>query len=58
MMTKLDYFGDEISIVLTYALFIWRVYRQFKWMGSGLGCGVAVMDNVVSSLGFIFILFL
>jgi len=22
MMTKLDYFGDEISIVLTYTLFI------------------------------------
>ena len=58
MVTKLDYFGDEISIVLTYALFLWRVYRQFKWMGSGLGCGVAAMDNVVSCLGFISNLFL
>jgi len=58
MMTKLDYFDDETSIILTYALFIWRVYRQFKWMRSGLGCGVAAMYNVVSCLGFTSILFL
>ena len=58
MMPKLDYFDDKISIILTYALFIWRVYRQFKWMGWGLGCGVAVIVNVVSCLGFISILFL
>jgi len=48
MMPKLDYSDDKISIVLTYALFIWRVYWQFKWMGLGLGCGVAAMDTVVS----------
>jgi hypothetical protein len=58
MMTKLDYFDDEISIILTYALFIWHVYRLFKWIGLGLGCGVAAVDNVVSCVGFISILFL
>jgi hypothetical protein len=58
MMPKLDYFDGKISIILTYALFIWRVYRQFKWMGSVLGCGVAAIDNVMYCLGFIYILFL
>ena len=24
------------------------------WMGSGLGCGMAAMDNVVSCLGFFY----
>ena len=24
------------------------------WMGSGLGCGMAVVDNVVSCLGFFY----
>ena len=24
------------------------------WMGSGLGCALAAMDNVVSCLGFIY----
>jgi len=32
---KLDYFDDEISIILTYALFLWRVYRQFDMEGLG-----------------------
>jgi len=32
MMTILDYFDDEISIILSYAL-IWWVYRQFNMDG-------------------------
>jgi len=32
-MTKLDPFDDEISIILTYALFLWRVYRQSNMDG-------------------------
>jgi len=32
---NLDYFDDEISIILTYALFFWRVYRQFIIEGFG-----------------------
>jgi len=35
MMTKLDYFDDEISIILIYALFLWRMYRQFNMDGFG-----------------------
>jgi len=35
MMTKLGYFDDEISIILTYALFLWRVYRQSSMDGFG-----------------------
>jgi hypothetical protein len=33
MMTNLDYFDDEILIILSYALFLWRVYRQFNMDG-------------------------
>ena len=35
MMTNLDYLDDEISIILTYALFLWRMYRQFNMDGFG-----------------------
>jgi hypothetical protein len=47
MMTILDYFDDELSIILCYTLLLWWVYSPI-WMGLGLGCGMAVMDNVVS----------
>jgi hypothetical protein len=35
MMTNLDYFDDEISIILSYALggFFLRVYSQFNMDG-------------------------
>jgi len=42
-MTNLDYFDDEISIVLSRALYLWRVYRQFNmnefgpWVWDGGG---------------------
>jgi len=32
-LTKLDYFDDDISIILTYAMFLWWVYRQFNMDG-------------------------
>jgi len=35
MMTILDYFDDDISIILTYALILWWVYRQFNMDGFG-----------------------
>jgi hypothetical protein len=54
---KLDYFDDDISIIVTYDLLLWRVYRQFNMEGSGLGCGMAAMDNVVSCLRFFSFLF-
>jgi hypothetical protein len=43
---NLDYFDDEISIILSYAFFLWRVYRQFN------------MDGLYLGWGFFFILFL
>jgi hypothetical protein len=30
MMTNLDHFADDISIILSYALFLWWMYRQFN----------------------------
>jgi hypothetical protein len=35
MMTNLDYFDNWVSIILTYALFLWRVCRQFSMDGFG-----------------------
>ena len=35
MMTILDCFDDEISIILPYALFLLWVYRQFNMDGFG-----------------------
>jgi len=35
MMTKLGYFDVEIANILTYALFLWRVYRQSSMDGFG-----------------------
>ena len=52
MMTILDYFDDEISIILHYALLYGGCIGSSVWVGSGLGCGMAAMDNVVSCLGF------
>jgi len=36
MMTKLDYFDDDISIILTYVSFLWPLYRQFNMDGFGV----------------------
>ena len=33
MMTNLDYLDDEVSIILSYVLFLWWVYRQFNMDG-------------------------
>jgi len=35
MMTKLDYFDNKNSIILTYALLFWRVYRHINMDGFG-----------------------
>jgi hypothetical protein len=35
MMTNLDYFDDEISIILSHPLFLWWVYIQFNMDGFG-----------------------
>ena len=51
MMTILDYCYDDISIILSYALFYGGCIGSSMWMGSGLGCGVVAMDNVLSCLG-------
>jgi len=37
MITKLDYFDYEISIILTYALFYGGCLGSPMWMGSGDG---------------------
>ena len=52
-MTKLDYFDYELSVILNYGGCIGSPI----WMGSGLGCGVAAMDSVVSCLGLFSILY-
>ena len=54
MMTNLDYFDDDISIILSYALFYGRYIGSSIWMGSGIGCGMAAMDNVLSCFGFFY----
>jgi len=41
MMTKLDYFDDELSIILTYALLLWRVCRRFNIMYEVCGLTIA-----------------
>ena len=35
MTTNLDYFNEEISIILSYVLLLWWVYRQFNMDGFG-----------------------
>ena len=54
MMTNLDYFYDDTSSSYLMPCFYGGCINSSKWMGSGLGCGMAAMDNVVSCLVFFF----
>ena len=53
MMTILRYF-DEISIILSYALFLWWVYMQFNVDGFGPWVWDGGNGYVVSCLGFFY----
>ena len=53
MMTNLDYFYDDTSSSYLMLCFYGGCISSSIWMGSGLGCGMAAMDNVVSCLVFI-----
>jgi hypothetical protein len=50
---NLDYFDDEISVILSLPCFYGWCIGSSIWMATGLGCGMAAMDNV-SCFGFFF----